>query len=206
MVNVVIYIVIGYLLGAIPFGYLAAKWFRGIDIREHGSRNIGATNVLRVCGKSLGIPVLLLDICKGAAAVTLASASMPDHPWLPVACGAAAMAGHCFSPFIGFKGGKAVATGAGVFGGLAWEALAIALLVFVLTLIASRYISLSSMLAALTLALVLIVETLFVPSWAHPLSVTVAGCLAAAFVVIRHRANIVRLRAGTENRFRFSSK
>lgn len=194
-------VVIGYILGAIPFGLIFARWFKGIDIREHGSHNIGFTNVLRVCGATVGIPVLLLDILKGFLPVWLVHQWGPDSSeWWPVAAGGAAMLGHSASIFIGFRGGKAVATGFGVFLGLKWEAVTIACLVLIVVLAITRYMSLGSILAALTLAVVLLVETLYFPTLAPSRPVLILGIVAAVLVIVRHHANIRRLIQGTENK------
>ena len=194
-----------YFLGAVPFGLVIAKWVKGIDVREHGSRNIGFTNVLRVCGKATAIPVLILDILKGFAPVLAARWLAPDSDWLAVVCGAAAMAGHSYSVYLGFKGGKAVATGAGVFLALQWEALLIAALVLILVLWTTRYMSLSSMLAAASLLAVLLVEWLWLPSRAPSVPVLIVACAANVLVIVRHRENIKRLLNGTENKLGRSS-
>lgn len=194
-------VIAGYLLGAIPFGLVLARWFNGIDIREHGSRNIGFTNVLRVCGAKVGIPVLLLDILKGFVPVWIAQQWRLDFSdWWVVAAGGAAMLGHTASVFIGFRGGKAVATGCGVFLGLKWEAVTIAGLVLIVVLAATRYMSLGSILAALTLATVLLVETFYFPAWAPSRPILLLGLAAALLVIVRHHANIRRLLLGTENK------
>ena len=185
-----------YLIGAIPTSYLAARLGRGIDLREHGSRNLGATNVYRVLGWRYAVPVALLDIAKGAVPVVLGRALLPaSATWLPVALGAAAVTGHVFSPYVGFKGGKGVATAGGMFFALAPLALTLALVLWVCIVWATGFVSLGSIGAA----------ALF------PVAARMLGADAATFwtavgvallIVVAHRANIRRLFAGTEHRFR----
>ncbi|MFM1746760.1 MAG: acyl-phosphate glycerol 3-phosphate acyltransferase [Verrucomicrobiota bacterium] len=186
--------VVGYLLGALPFGFLVAR-AKGVNIFEVGSKNPGATNVRRVLGHGPGNLVLFLDAAKGALAV--------GWPLLPVAGPAgegaaitglvAAIVGHSFSCFTGFKGGKSVATAAGGFAVLFPLGAAIALGVFGLTLAIFRFVSLSSMLAAVSLVIAAVVLGRSVP-------VVVVTATIAGFVILRHRANISRLLAGTESR------
>lgn len=191
----------GYLLGAIPFALLAGKLLKGIDLREHGSGNLGATNALRILGKPAGITVLLLDAAKGGVPVALAPHLLPSAPpWLPVALAGAAILGHVFPVYLRFRGGKGVATSAGAFLALYPAAFGGAVGVFVLTLALSRIVSLSSLLAALALP----VAAIGFDGWelasgaqAPRTSLLVA---IAALVWWRHRANIGRLWAGTEPR------
>ncbi len=193
-----------FLLGAIPFGYLAGR-MRGIDLRAHGSGNIGATNTLRVLGIPTGIVVLLLDVLKGFAPVLVAGrldgggATTGANGWVLVGAGLAAILGHTFSPFLRFKGGKGVATSLGVLIGLSPLVAGLALGVFLLVVVVTRYVSLGSILAALAQALVF-----WFPLFggrAAPLPFRLLGLLAAAFVIFKHRGNIERLRKGTEARF-----
>ncbi len=197
----VLVIVGAYLLGAVPFGYCMAKWFCGVDILEHGSRSIGFTNTYRICGAAVGIPVLILDVLKGTVSVLAAYGSGADSTWLPVLAGVAAMVGHSFSVYIGFRGGKAVAAGAGVFLALQWEALMIALIAFAIVLKLTRFMSLASMTLAVILACTLTAEWFLLPAWAPSAPVLLVGWVTAILVVLRHRTNIQRLLAGTENRF-----
>jgi acyl-phosphate glycerol 3-phosphate acyltransferase len=201
-------VLLAYLVGAIPFGYLVARW-RGVDITRHGSGNIGATNVGRVLGKRLGIVVFVLDFAKGALPTAGAWQLVRGWPaatrgelgpdFLPVAAGLAAFLGHMFPVYLRFKGGKGVATGAGVVVVLLpLEALA-ALLAWVATLCAFRYVSLASV----TAAVVLCVSRLLLAAapFTAPNLVLTGFCLVAAvLVVVRHHANIARLIRGTENR------
>jgi glycerol-3-phosphate acyltransferase PlsY len=198
--NPALALVIAYLLGAVPFGYLLVKLKTGRDVRTVGSGNIGATNVLRATGRGSAVVVLLLDIAKGWLAVWLAGALTASDPRWMAAAALAVMAGHAFPVFLKFRGGKAVASCVGAFLCLAPSALGVALVVFVLVVAQSRYISLGSISAAATLPLA--VWLVSRPHW----PVTAAAALAGAFIIWRHRENIIRLRAGTESVFRFGGR
>jgi glycerol-3-phosphate acyltransferase PlsY len=185
-------ILASYLLGATPTSYIAGKLGRGIDLREHGSKNLGATNVYRILGWKYAIPVALFDIAKGAVPVLVFS-----HPaWLAVAVGAAAVVGHMFSPYVRFKGGKGVATAAGMFLALAPIAVLIAMAVWGFTLWLTGYVSLSSIIAILTVP---VSVSLLQP---NAPDVFWASIVLVALIIFAHRRNISRLLAGTENRFR----
>lgn len=189
-----------YLVGAIPFGLLLGRALRGIDIRQHGSRNIGATNVYRVLGPRLGLAVLALDAVKGAGPVLAVRAfAAPD--WLALVTGCVAILGHVYPVYLGFRGGKGVATSAGVLAALAPAATAVAAGVFVATVAATRYVSLGSILAALALPLALVALEGRAALTRGRAPVAIAAVAVAALVVVRHRANIERLRRGTELRF-----
>jgi acyl-phosphate glycerol 3-phosphate acyltransferase len=195
--------VAAYLVGAVPFGYLVAR-ARGVDILSHGSGNIGATNVGRILGRPFGILVFLLDFAKGALPVFVAGALAPaDVPpeWPQVTAGIAAFLGHLFPVYLRFRGGKGVATGAGVVAVLAPGPTAGALLVWVTVVAATRYVSLASLTAAAALCAFRIA---FTPEpWAGPRGVVTGFCLlAAVLVAVRHRANIGRLLRGKENRLK----
>lgn len=193
-------IVIAYLLGGIPFGFLLVKLTRGTDVRESGSGNIGATNVLRTSGRAAGLATLALDIAKGFVAVWLAAKLTDDAPeWTSLAA-LAVMAGHAFPVFLKFQGGKAVATFIGAFAYLAPLPLAAVLLLFVVTVAVTRYISAASILAAATFPFG--VWIILHP----PVQVTIAAFIAGAFIVYRHKSNWLRLRAGTENVFSWGRK
>ncbi|MGH7614445.1 MAG: glycerol-3-phosphate 1-O-acyltransferase PlsY [Gemmatimonadales bacterium] len=194
--TVALWLLAAYVLGATPTAYLAGRLARGIDLCEHGSRNLGATNVYRVLGWAWAIPVALIDIAKGAIPVALFLRWAGNEPWLAIAVGIAAVLGHMFSPYVGFKGGKGVATAAGMFVALAPLAVAIALPVWGLCLWLTGYVSLSSMVAATTFPLLV---RLTRPDAVATLWASVA---LAALIVFSHRGNIRRLVAGTENRFR----
>jgi len=193
-------LVAAYLLGAIPFGYLLVRWRTGRDVRSMGSGNIGATNVLRTTGRLAGFITLLLDIGKGYLAVWLAGRLTESSPAAMSAAALAVMAGHAFPIFLRFRGGKAVASFLGAFLCLAPLAVLAALAVFLLMVWRTRYISMGSIVAsgAFPLALWLIVH----PPWV----VVGAGALAGAFIIWRHKENIERLRAGTENVFRLGGR
>jgi glycerol-3-phosphate acyltransferase PlsY len=195
-VTVALWLLAAYVLGATPTAYLAGRLARGIDLREHGSRNLGATNVYRVLGWAWAIPVALIDVAKGAIPVALFVHWEGGDPWMAVAVGIAAVLGHIFSPYLGFKGGKGVATAAGMFIALAPLAVAIALPVWGICLWLTGYVSLSSILAATTFPLLVRVTR---PDAVATLWASVA---LAALILFSHRANIGRLLAGTENRFR----
>ena len=204
MVEIALCSLIGFLCGSVPFGYWAGK-LRGIDIRQHGSGNIGATNVLRVCGKGIGIPVFILDMIKGLLP-TLAPHWLMTGPevhdeWISVAAvasGLAAILGHMFTPWLGFKGGKGVATAAGVLLGIAPVAMLVALTAWLLVFFTTKYVSLASIAAA-----VAVPSTMAALMWRGQRLDWVLlgfGILLAALVIVRHRGNIQRLLAGTENK------
>jgi len=189
-----------YLLGGIPFGYILVWLKTGRDVRDMGSGNIGATNVLRTSGRALAIVTLLLDILKGYASVFLAGLLTGQDPLWMSAAALAVLLGHAFPVFLRFKGGKAVASFVGAFLCLSPLALAAVVVVFVAVVAWSRYISLGSILGALTfpLAVWLIQHP--------PLPVLAAAALGGALIIWRHKSNIQRLRAGTENAFSLRGK
>lgn len=193
-----------FLCGSVPFGYWAGK-LKGLDIRQHGSGNIGATNVIRVCGKGIGIPVFILDMIKGLVPVLLPSWMLAGTEVTgsllsatAVVCGLAAILGHMFTPWLGFKGGKGVATAAGVLLGIAPIAMLVALGAWLLFFFTSRYVSLASMAAAIAVPVTMAVQMATEKSWDGVL--IGFGILLAILVVVRHRTNIHRLMAGTESR------
>jgi acyl phosphate:glycerol-3-phosphate acyltransferase len=191
---------IAYLLGAIPFGYLMVKWKTGADVRASGSGNIGATNVLRTSGRAAGIATLLLDILKGYAAVAIAGRLTGGSAGLMSAAALAVVAGHAFPVFLGFRGGKAVASFLGAFLCLTPLAIAATAVVFVGVVARTRHISLGSITGAATFPLA--VWLLLHP----PLPVVAAAIAGGGFIIWRHRGNIARLRAGTENVFTFGGR
>lgn len=192
-------LLIAYLLGAIPFGYLLVKWTTGADVRAKGSGNIGATNVLRTTGRTAGVITLLLDIAKGYAAVWIAGRLCGGEPVWMAAAALAVMAGHTYPVFLRFRGGKAVASFIGAFFCLTPLAMVCVLLVFVGVVAWSRQISLGSISAAATFPLAVWIV-------ARPqLPVFVAALLAGGFIIYRHSTNIRRLHSGTEHRFSFGS-
>ncbi|HEX7288992.1 MAG TPA: glycerol-3-phosphate 1-O-acyltransferase PlsY [Candidatus Angelobacter sp.] len=187
-----------YLLGSIPFGYLLVKIFRGEDVRLTGSGNIGATNVARTGAKGLGAATLALDTLKGLLAVWIASRVAPEGvaalPYMSVAA-LFAVIGHMFPIWLRFKGGKGVATALGVFILLFPKALLVCLFLFIVVVAATRYVSLGSMLGAISFP----VASYFVyhPEW----QVLAPTWVIAALIVAKHHQNIRRLLSGTENRF-----
>jgi glycerol-3-phosphate acyltransferase PlsY len=193
-------LLIAYLIGSLPIGLFVGKMVKGIDIRDFGSGNIGASNVWRILGPVWGILVFLLDVTKGLLPTIIAHRS-PNAPiWIPIATGVAAILGHNFSPFLRFKGGKGVATSLGVAFGLSWQGALIGFAVWGLLLLLTRYISLASMIAT-TIGAICI--------WqfnGHHWPYAVFAFLATFFVIFTHRANIQRLRDGTERRVSFGKK
>ncbi|HYK90933.1 MAG TPA: glycerol-3-phosphate 1-O-acyltransferase PlsY [Acidobacteriota bacterium] len=186
-----------YFLGSIPFGYLLTRMTMDIDIRSIGSGNIGATNVFRK-NRWAGILTLVLDITKGFLAVTAARWMGGSEEWQAVAA-AAAIAGHIFTVWLGFKGGKGVATGCGAYLALAPEAVGTTLVLFVLVVVLTRYISLASILA-----------TVAVPFWTYlyrePASVLIWAAIGATLIIAKHHQNIRRLLSGTERKFAFGNR
>lgn len=194
----VLFILTAYLLGSIPFGLIAGFGVKGLDIREHGSKNIGATNVFRVVGKKWGIAVLLLDAFKGYLACILPS--FFGHPLtvpFQLILGVSTILGHSFPVWLKFKGGKGVATSLGVFLAIAWVPTLVTFGIWILCFAVTRIISISSLIAALIFPIMI--------AWLYagnpgqkfllPLSV-----LLAVFILYTHRANIQRLRQGTEKK------
>lgn len=212
----IIVAVASFLLGSIPFGYLLVRIFRGQDVRKTGSGNIGATNVARTGSKGLAIATLLLDALKGYIAVAIAF-WIPDHVvarvssnthaslavidpgyvfFLAALAGLCAILGHIFTPWLGFKGGKGVATAVGAFAAIAPRAVLVALIVFVILVALTRYVSLGSIIGAATFP---IAAYWLIPAMRTPLIMCVLG-LSSLLIVWRHKDNIRRLLAGNENR------
>lgn len=192
-------ILIAYLLGAIPFGYLVTRFTTGKDVRSEGSGNIGATNVLRAAGRGAAVATLFLDMAKGFGAVWIAGwLTDGSSGWMADAA-LAVMAGHAFPIFLGFKGGKAVATFFGAFLYLTPIPALAALIVFVIVVVITRYISAASVLAcaAFPLGVWLIQHA--------TLNEVLAAVLAAVIVVYRHKENMRRIRAGKEPQFRWGA-
>ena len=203
-------LILSYLVGSIPTSIIAGRLLKGIDIREHGSGNAGATNAFRVLGWKPGLAVALFDMGKGIFTILVISRIEFLPEWLgtydgpavlvPILCCCLAIIGHMFPVFAGFRGGKGVAAGAGAFFALHPVTAAICLAVFTMVLVASGYVSLSSIFAAVTLPLsyvllILITRGQFDTVW------IVFTSLVAALIILMHRRNISRLLAGTENRF-----
>ena len=189
--NDLVVIAFGYLAGSVPFAFLLARR-RGVDLRFAGSGNIGAANVLRTSGVPNAVLALFLDAAKGSAAVLLAQ-RLSAEPSTPVAGGLAAIIGHIYPVWLGFRGGKGVATAGGVFVMLTPVAVAVAGAVFALTIWVTRYISAGSLAAAVAL-------TVTMAAMDVPGAVTVGAMIAAVIIIHRHRGNLARLLAGTEHR------
>lgn len=186
-----VFLLVAYLFGALPIGLLVGRMVKGIDVRDYGSGNIGASNVWRTMGPLWGTAVFLFDFCKGYFPAHLAGRMHEVSSWLPVLVGLAAILGHNFSPFLKFKGGKGVATSLGVVYGLSPLAAAIGFAVWGLCLFLTRYISVSSIVAAVITSAVLIVRS-------HDLPHILFALLVSLFVIVKHRPNMTRLKAGTE--------
>jgi glycerol-3-phosphate acyltransferase PlsY len=195
MAAAALWLLASYFVGAIPTSYLVSRIFAKIDLRQHGSGNLGATNLYRVLGWKYAIPVALFDIAKGAVPVVVFAPQGSHSELFALACGIAAILGHVFSVFVGFKGGKGVATAAGVMLALTPVALAVAATVWALVVMLTGYVSLGSIGAALVLppAVFLLESPTAELLW--------FDTLVAAGVIILHRRNIQRLLKGTENRF-----
>jgi glycerol-3-phosphate acyltransferase PlsY len=180
----------GYVIGSLPLTFLLVRW-RGVDLRRTGSGNVGAANVLRTCGAATAVVAVCVDVAKGAAAVLVAQVAGGSST--PVLAGGAAIAGHIFPVWLGFRGGKGVATAAGVFSVLAPLAAAVAGVVFCAVVFSTRYVSAGSMAGAGTLVTAVIVL-------GAPTPVVVGAVAAALMVLYGHRGNLGRLYAGTERR------
>ncbi len=196
--------VIGYLCGSIPTGYWLGKLLKGIDIREHGSKSTGATNVLRTLGKVPASAVLLIDLLKGVAAVAfvrwlyslpgvVAAAPEASLPWAIAAAALMAVLGHSRSIWIQFTGGKSAATGLGVLLAMSWQVGLGVAISFGVVLAASRIVSLSSVSAAVAAILLMVI-------FHQPIAFLLMAIVGAAYVIVRHQANIQRLLVGTEPR------
>lgn len=193
----ILFTILAYLIGSVPFGLLLAKT-KGVDIRTVGSGNIGATNVLRTFGKPLGITCFILDVLKGYLPAALFWQLSGVDAEFGILFGAASILGHNFPIFLKFKGGKGVATSAGVLLGIAPLAVTVGLLVWVIVFKISGYVSLGSIIASVAVAIV---------GWIRYDMVTaIALTLLGVLSIYRHRANIQRLRAGTENKFEKKKK
>ena len=192
-------VILGYLLGSIPFGFLLVRGTTGRDIRAMGSGNIGATNVARSAGPGIGIATLLLDAAKGYLAVWLIAHFSNGNIRFMMYAGLASILGHMFPVWLRFSGGKGVATTLGAFVGICWQALGLAVAVFIIVFLFWRYVSLASVSAAA--ALPLLVYLLYAPGHAPPTAVSTGTLIAAILIIIKHRDNIERLIHGTEPRF-----
>jgi len=211
--------VVAYLLGSIPFGYLIVRAKQGADIRQTGSGGTGATNVSRRAGKGAGVITLVLDAMKGAAAVVIAKlvlvetvyirgyigageTARPLHTAWVAAAAIAVILGHIFPIWLSFHGGKGVATGVGVFIVLAPIAVALAGVIFVLIVVVTRYVSLGSIVAAATIPLFILVQNNFIQPVVDLPPLLTAASAGAALIIFAHRENIRRLIQGTESKFK----
>lgn len=198
---------ISYIIGSTPTSIIVGRIVRGIDIREHGSGNAGGTNVFRVLGWKPALVVVLVDIFKGwlpafiFARIWLDATPIPDLGVLQILCGFAAVLGHTYTIFAGFKGGKGVGTLAGMLLAMFPIVFPLCLLVFIFTIIMTGYVSLSSMIASASLPVFLLLLPPFTGMDPAPMSLLVFGLLIPWFIIFTHRNNIGRLRNGTENRF-----
>jgi glycerol-3-phosphate acyltransferase PlsY len=192
----VLWLLASYFLGSIPTSHTFSRLFAGIDLRQHGSGNLGATNLYRVLGWKYAIPAGLVDIAKGVIPVLLFAPQVSDSQLFALACGVAAIVGHVFSVFVGFKGGKGVATAAGVMLGLTPIALTVSAAIWVVLVRVTGYVSLGSIAAAAVLP----IAVYLLEDQRTPALVWIATAIAAG-VIILHRRNIQRLIKGTENRF-----
>jgi len=198
---------VAYLIVSIPFSVWIGKFFHGIDVREHGSGNAGATNVMRVLGVKTGTPVLILDMLKGFGAVKLIhfqqKISTGDELFmmLSILLGTAAVLGHVFPVFAGFRGGKGVATIAGVCFSICWQATLVATGIFIIVVFITRYVSLGSITAGISypLSVIFIFQNEFITAWIFSLFVSF-------LIILTHRKNIDRLIRGAENRASFLFK
>jgi glycerol-3-phosphate acyltransferase PlsY len=205
-------IVAAYLIGSIPFAYLYGKIVKNEDIRDKGSGNPGATNVLRIYGKGPGFLVLFLDMLKGYLPLYLCRFAVSDPgTWFPVLIAILAILGHTFSPFLNFKGGKGVATSAGVMLCLSWEVTLAALFIFTITVFVSKYVSLGSIMAVLFLIANTIMNYTRAVGRTYTEDYDMSGnifflvfvILLGVFVIYKHSSNIGRLIRGTENKISF---
>jgi glycerol-3-phosphate acyltransferase PlsY len=192
-----------YLLGSIPFGFLIVKLIGGGDIRFRGSGNIGATNVAREAGVLPGLITLVLDGGKGYFSVWLAGRLTDGNPRWMILAALLTLVGHTFPVWLRFHGGRGVATGAGVFLPICWQAVVGALIVWIVVLAFWRYVSLASISAAASLPL--LVYLLYAPRHAPPQSISAGASFAMLLIIARHRSNIIRLLRGTEPQFTFQS-
>lgn len=197
-INGLVWVLAGYLIGATPWGLLLAK-LNGVDIRQHGSGNIGATNVTRVLGRDWGMACFVLDFLKGLGPVLLARWVWPSGSAVPVVVALAAVVGHIWPVYLRFKGGKGVATSLGALAALAILNVVVAAVVWCVVFKATRYVSVASLAAAFMLPVSTLVTRVIVAPVTRPTAVLLA--VIAILVIVRHRTNIARLVAGQENRF-----
>lgn len=200
-------ILVAYLIGSIPFGYLIVRQKVGADVRESGSGGTGATNVSRRAGKAAGVFTLVLDALKGVLAIVVAQILIGEGgtsiDWLTTAAAVAAIAGHIFPVWLGFRGGKGVATGLGVFLMLAPIAVLCAAIIFVVVVKINKYVSLGSMVAVAMIPLFVWMDMFFIKPITDLRPLLTAAVVGAMLIIWAHRGNIRRLAQGTESKFRF---
>jgi glycerol-3-phosphate acyltransferase PlsY len=206
MIDALLIIVVSYIIGSIPTAIIAGKWLKKIDIREHGSGNAGATNVFRTLGWKAGITVLLIDMFKGFVPVYWIAGifhhNFDTHIYFQLLAGICAICGHMWTIFAGFKGGKGVGTSAGVFLGLAPLALGLSLLVFIIIVWITRYVSLGSIVAASTLLVILVLQKFIFDVYIPDILLYV--CIIIVLLLwLAHKDNIKRLLKGEENKLKF---
>ena len=182
-----------YVCGAVPTSYLVAKWFRGIDLREHGSKNLGATNLYRTLGWKFAVPVGLIDVAKGAIPVLLLGPRLPGVTLFPTLCGVMAVLGHVYSVFVGFKGGKGVATAVGAVLGLSPSIGLLVLLIWLGTVAIWRYSSAGALAAFSCLPVVAIVNE-------QRQEFLIFSLIVSGLIWFKHKDNIVRIWKGTESK------
>ena len=199
MLNLILYVIASYLLGSIPFAIAVCYLFKGVDVRKHGSGNAGATNVYRVAGPFAAILAGLLDVAKGALPVLAARAAFPGDLWLQILCGLAAVVGHIFPVFVGFRGGKGINALLGMLLVLLPLEMLICLAIFGLTFALSRIVSIGSLIAGVSLSLIVVIEKYAIGK--NVPFILVCTCLLVSLLVIfTHRANIKRLFSGQEDK------
>ena len=191
MREIVVSLIVSYMIGSISFAFFVGKLFKGIDIRDYGSGNLGATNATRVLGLQYGGGIFFLDACKGALAAYLGIKMAHGFVYLPILCGLAAILGHCTPFYLNFKGGKGVATGAGLLFMLMPWVCASVFAIWVVTLLLSGRVSLASVLAAAAVPVLIIL-------FHEPFYLLLFGMAGAIFVIYKHKSNIKRLFKGTE--------
>ncbi len=203
--RIIIAVICSYLLGCIPTSFIFGKLLKKIDIRQFGSHNVGATNAIRVLGVKIGIITLLIDIAKGFFAIQIGKMIIQNpNNLMIISLGFAAILGHIFTVFLNFKGGKGVATSAGVLIALAPIPFLIALLTFVIIVWITKYVSLGSILAGLVLLIVEIIIN--IRNSFLDLEFLIFFFVIVMFIIIRHKKNIKKLIAGTENKISFKKK
>ena len=203
LLNIVVSLIVCYLIGSIPTAYWMGRFCKGIDIRQYGSGNVGATNAFRVLGKVPGTIVLLIDVLKGAIAATIVGDLFGlEHVWQRVLLAVVVVAGHNWTIFLNFKGGKGIATSLGVLIGLTIKIsflrpiLLISVLIWLMIFSLSGFVSLASMVSAIVLPFLMV-------GFNQPLEMVVLGIIFCVFVVLRHRSNIKKLLSGKESRADF---